>query len=243
MKLEGKRIVVIGGSSGIGLAAARLALNEGAAGVTIAGRSAERLDRAREGLADARVTTAVADVADPDAVTALFAGVAGPVDHVFNSSGDLVAGSLVDGDLDTFQRGVDVRIWGNLNVVRAAVPHTARGGSITLMSGQLSSRFTAGVVFTTALANAVEAMARGLALDLAPFGIRANAIAPGYTDTPLMDAILGPGKDAALQQVAASLPVGRVATPEEVAEAVLLLMTNGFLNGEVLHIDGGGRHV
>jgi NAD(P)-dependent dehydrogenase (short-subunit alcohol dehydrogenase family) len=110
-------------------------------------------------------------------------------------------------------------------------------GSITCLSGQLGSRPAAGAVVTSAMNAAVEALAKGLALELAP--IRVNAVAPGLIDTPL----LGDARDQGAEWATATLPVGRIGRADEVAQAVILLMSNDYITGEVLHVDGGGRYV
>jgi NAD(P)-dependent dehydrogenase (short-subunit alcohol dehydrogenase family) len=246
MRFKGKQIVIVGGSSGIGLATARLALGEGAS-VTIAGRSEDRLRRAVEGLSapaddgtslsgSGRLRSVVADVADEASIRALFEG-EDRVDHLFLPAGELRpgGGDMLSGDLESMRSALEARLLGVAHVVRRAVPRMA-GGSITLMSGLYSTRPARGGAMAAAAVAAVEGMTRALALDLAP--IRVNAVSPGLVDTPLWDAF-GPHREAILAR-GASLPVGRVGRPEEVAEAVFFLMTNGFVTGTVLAIDGGG---
>jgi NAD(P)-dependent dehydrogenase (short-subunit alcohol dehydrogenase family) len=246
MRLEGKHLVVVGGSSGIGLETARLALAEGAS-VTIAGRSEDRLRRAVESLgnsrevgpAGGRVRPVVADVTDESSVRALFEG--GPrVDHLFVPAGELRpgGGDVLGADLNGLRSILESRLVGVAHVVRQARPKMA-GGSITLISGLYSTRPAPGGAFAAAAVAAVEGLTRALALDLAP--TRVNAVAPGLIDTPLWDAF-GPQREAILARGAA-LPVGRIGRPEEVAEAVLFLMSNGFVTGAVLSIDGGGSLV
>ena len=232
MCLRGSQVVVVGGSSGMGLATARAALAAGAA-VTIAGRSASRLSQAKDSLGECR--TVVADVTNEGDMQRLF-GELDRVDHVFVSAGRAAAGELLGTELGTLRFDVDQRFWGLISVVRQAVPKM-KGGSITCMSGLFGSRPAAGAVVTSAMNAAVEALAKGLALELAP--VRVNAVAPGLIDTPMLADYREPGSEWA----SATLPVGRIGTPDDVAQAVLLLMTNGFMTGEVLHVDGGGRHV
>ena len=237
MALEGERVVVVGGSSGIGLETARLALAAGAS-VTIAGRSQDRLRRAAADLGGA-VRSVVADVTDDGSVKALFEGET-RVDHVFLPAGELKpgGGDVLGADLSALRSILESRLLGVVHVVRRARPKMA-GGSITLMSGLYAIRPAPGAALGAAAVAAIDGMTRALALDLAP--IRVNAVAPGLIDTPLWDSF-GPQREAILAQ-ATALPVGRIGRPDEVAAAVLLLMSNGFITGTVLAIDGGGSLV
>ena len=232
MSLQGKRVVVIGGSSGIGLATAQLA-NEMGAKVTIASRSKPKLDQAIQHIGEALAITV--DITNESDIKRLFAGLES-VDHIFIAGGVMLAGKIMEAEMSTFRADVEQRFFGPLQVVRYAVPRM-RDGSITLLSGQYGSRPSAGFVVTAAMNAASEVLAKGLALELAP--IRVNAVAPGLTDTPM----LGAHREGASQWAGSTLPVKRMGLAEEVAQAVLLLMTNGFITGEVLHIDGGGRLV
>jgi NAD(P)-dependent dehydrogenase (short-subunit alcohol dehydrogenase family) len=235
--LEGERVLVVGGSSGIGLETARLALAAGAS-VTIAGRSEDRLRRAAADLGGA-VRSVVADVTDDGSVKALFDGEP-RVDHVFLPAGELKpgGGDVLGADLSALRSILESRLLGVVHVVRRARPKMA-GGSITLMSGLYANRPAPGAALGAAAVAAIDGMTRALALDLAP--IRVNAVAPGLIDTPLWDSF-GPQREAILAQ-ATALPVGRIGRPDEVAAAVLLLMSNGFVTGTVLAIDGGGSLV
>jgi NAD(P)-dependent dehydrogenase (short-subunit alcohol dehydrogenase family) len=235
--LEGERVVVVGGSSGIGLETARLALAAGAS-VTIAGRSEDRLRRAAADLGGA-VRSVVADVTDDGSVKALFDGET-RVDHVFLPAGELKPGSgdVLGADLSALRSILESRLLGVVHVVRRARPKMA-GGSITLVSGLYANRPAPGAALGAAAVAAIDGMTRALALDLAP--IRVNAVAPGLIDTPLWDSF-GPQREAILAQ-ATALPVGRIGRPGEVAAAVLFLMSNGFVTGTVLAIDGGGSLV
>jgi NAD(P)-dependent dehydrogenase (short-subunit alcohol dehydrogenase family) len=219
MRLEGKRVVIIGGSSGIGLETARLALAEGGL-VTIAGRSEDRLRRSADSVLSGgdRLRTVAADLSDESSIRSLFTR-EGHVDHVFVPAGELRprGSDLLKSDLDALRPKMDC-------------------GSITLMSGLYSTRPAPGGGMAAAAVAAVEGMTRALALDLAP--IRVNAVAPGLIDTPLWDSF-GAQREAILAR-GAKLPVGRIGRPEEVAAAVIFLMSNGFVTGAVLSIDGGG---
>jgi NAD(P)-dependent dehydrogenase (short-subunit alcohol dehydrogenase family) len=230
MQLQGAHVVVVGGSSGIGLAAAQLARREGAT-ITIAGRSAERLAAAQRTLGEAR--TVVADIADEAAVRDIFHG-------IVVSAGNLGNGRIVQNDMATLRRIVDERIFGVVHVVRQAAPRIQQG-SITFTSGGLSSRPRLGAAMFTASLAAVEALAPALALELAP--IRVNAVTPGLIDTPLLNAAYGAERDTLVKNRAAALPGKRIGSAEEVAQLMLMLMTNAYVNGAVLHVDGGGRYL
>lgn len=234
MKLQGAHVVVMGGSTGIGLAAARLARHAGA-DVTIAGRSPDKLAQAQRALGEVR--TVAADITDEAAVGQVFEGLS-HVDHVLISAGTIINGRIIDNDLTNLRRIIDERIWGLTYVVRQAVPRMTRG-SITFTSGGLSSRPRVGAAMLTAALAGVEALAPALALEVAP--VRVNAVTPGLIDTPLLHTAYGPERDTIVNTRAAILPGKRIGSAEEVAQAILMLMTNEYITGEVLHIDGGSR--
>jgi NAD(P)-dependent dehydrogenase (short-subunit alcohol dehydrogenase family) len=236
MNLQGAHVVVMGGSTGIGLAAAQLARRAGAE-VTIAGRSQEKLAQAQRELGEVR--TVPADITDEVAVRQVFEGLS-RVDHVLISAGTIINGRIVDNDLANLRRIIDERIWGLTYVVRHAVPRMTQG-SITFTSGGLSSRPRVGAAMLTGALAAVEALAPALALELAP--LRVNAVTPGLIDTPLLHTAYGPERDTLVKNRAAVLPGRRIGSADEVAQAILLLMTNEYITGEVLHIDGGSRFV
>jgi NAD(P)-dependent dehydrogenase (short-subunit alcohol dehydrogenase family) len=230
--IAGSHVVLIGGSSGIGLATAKAVLAAGAS-VTIASRSAERLEQAAAQLGPVR--TVVADITEEIDVQCLFDDL-DRVEHVFVSAGQYAEGTVVDAELETLRYDLGQRLWGPIYVIRHVVPKM-KTGSITLLSGQYASRPQAGAALTAAAQAAVETLAKGLALELAP--IRVNAVAPGLTDTPM----LGEFRDQGAEWARTTLPVGRIGRPDEVAQAVVMLMSNDYVTGEVLHIDGGGRLV
>lgn len=232
MDLQNKNVVVIGGSSGMGLATAVLVKEQGAR-VVIASRSRPKLDQAVQQIGEAQAI--VTDLTKESDIRKLFEK-QDQVDHVFISGGSMLIGKVVETDLQTFRVDVAQRFWGPLIVVRYAVPLMS-DGSITFLTGQYGSRPSVGSVVTAAMFAATEMLAKGMALELAP--IRVNALAPGLIDTP----ILGPHRDGFAKWAEDTLPMRRMGLVEEVAQAVVLLMTNGFITGEVLHIDGGGRWV
>jgi NAD(P)-dependent dehydrogenase (short-subunit alcohol dehydrogenase family) len=218
----------------MGFAVAALAQQQGAH-VTITGRSQEKLAEASKTLKGIR--TVAGQIGNEGDVERVFAELPA-VDHVYLAAGGLEVGKLADTPNATLARAVDERIWGTIYTIRHA-SRRMTGGSITLMPGVRGDRPLPGTSMITAMVSAVEGFTRALALELAP--VRANALAPGWIDTPLVTAVLGPHKEAVLTKEANALPTKRIGTVYEAAEAVLFLMTNGFMTGEVLHLDGGGR--
>ena len=234
MSLANTTIVILGGSSGMGLATAKAALAE-AARVVITGRSPERLQKARSELGD-RVRTVVLDVRDEPGTRALF-GELDRVDHVFITAGAVLFDPKLTTEAESIRPALDTRFWGAFNAAKSAAGKMGPGGSLTFMSGAAAIRPIRGASVATASCAAVEAFARALAVDLAP--IRVNAIQPGLIDTPFLDN-LGDRRNAFMAEYSKRLPVGRPGRPEEVADAVLFLMKNGFVTGITLTIDGGG---
>jgi NAD(P)-dependent dehydrogenase (short-subunit alcohol dehydrogenase family) len=234
MSLAGMTVVVLGGSSGIGLATAKRALKEEAR-VVITGRSQHRLDAAERELSP-EVVAVPLDVADEAGTRTLFERL-GRIDHVFITAGAVSFGRGLVPDTAALRPALDTRFWGALYAAKYAAPKMERSGSITLMSGTAAVRPLPGTSVATASCGAVEAFARALALDLAP--IRVNTIQPGLIDTPLIGELMGDRREAMITQEAARLPLRRVGKPEDVADAVLFLMRNGYVTGITLTIDGG----
>jgi NAD(P)-dependent dehydrogenase (short-subunit alcohol dehydrogenase family) len=234
MSLSNKNVVVLGGSSGIGLATAKAAQAEGAR-VTITGRSSERLRAAQNQIAG-DVKTVALDVADEEGTRALFSGF-DHVDHVFITAGTVLFDPKLAPDSSSLHPALDMRFWGAFNAAKFAATKMSSGGSITFMSGTTAARPLRGASVATASCGAVEAFARSLAVDLAP--IRVNTIQPGLVDTPFLD-VLGDRRDALIAEYSKRLPVGRPGRPEEIADAVVFLMKNGFVTGITLTVDGGG---
>ena len=236
MQLKNRNVLIIGGSSGIGFATAELAQAEGAT-VTITGRNRDKLDRAAQQLG--AIKTTIVDITNEADVQQLMAQF-DHIDHLVVLGASLASGKVVDTPLQELTRPIDERILGAVYAVRHAAPKMS-DGSITLTSGLFSTRPIAGMAMAAAAVGGVEAMSRALALELAP--IRVNAIAPGYIDTPLLQAAFADQYESVVKAQAATLPVKRIGTAEETARSILFLMTTSFITGEVLHLDGGGRYV
>ncbi|MGB6270821.1 MAG: SDR family oxidoreductase [Pseudolabrys sp.] len=230
MMLAGKKIVVVGGSSGIGLATAELAKREGA-DVTIASRNAERLKAAAEKIG---VIAIPADVTSDDSVSDLFRK-CGPVDHVVVTAAQLRTGPFKTVSMDDVRATMESKFWGAWRVARAA--EIRPGGSLTLVTGYLSTRPRSGAAIVSAVNGALESLTRGLALELAP--IRVNAVSPGTIDTPIRASMPEAARRDMLTKTAAALPVGRVGVGEDIARQILTFMAVGFATGSIVYIDGG----
>lgn len=236
--LNGRAVVIFGGTSGIGLAAAIQAKAQGAH-VTVIGSDATRAERAaRDNGLDA---WRAADVTDGDAVQAALADIP-KVDHLVLLAGSYAVGKVLNAKLDQLRRAFDERMWASVHAIRALGERLAKDGSITFISGMLSERPNAhGTAVLAAASAAMEALARGLALELAPR--RFNTASPGTTDTPLLARTLGSGRDAYVAALKEKLPLHRLVTADEVGAAVIFLMKTGSMTGETLHVDGGARLV
>ncbi|SEB89362.1 SDR family oxidoreductase [Terriglobus roseus] len=235
--MTGQQVVIIGGSEGIGLAVAKLARALGARVMAVS-RTKEKLEDARKTVSG--LETRVADINDAAAMEEVFSELSA-VDHVYIAAGSTKLGGPLDNPLSEFRHKFDERLWGAIDVVRAAHRHMRPGGSFTFTGGLSSDRPVPGAWVSGIGTMATEQLARVLALELAP--LRFNAVAPGYTDTPMWDSIF-PGSGAlALSDVARKNPVARLVTADEVAQAVLLLMQNGAITGETIHVDCGARLV
>jgi NAD(P)-dependent dehydrogenase (short-subunit alcohol dehydrogenase family) len=234
MQLTDAKVVILGGSTGIGFATARAARAEGAR-VTIAGRSSEKLKVARAALAN-QVETATLDVNDEAAVRGFFEARDG-IDHILITAGNPAHAPRLEIDTRLLRRAMDTRFLGALYAAKYGAPKMRGNGSIVFMSGSTSTTPLPGEPVVTASCAAVEAFARALAVDLAP--LRVNAITPGYIETPFLDDILGERKEAILAAAAARLPAKRIGRVEEAADGVLFLMKNEYVTGIALLVDGG----
>lgn len=239
--LAGRRLLVLGGSSGIGLATAAAAVDAGAA-VTLLARDAARLDAAARALrarrAGADVDVRAADIGDGDALGRALDQTP-DIAHVLLAAGGAVLGGALDDTPGDPLAAVDLRLRSAHTVVRRVAPRLPADGSLVLTGGLSTERPSRGAWAIAVATAATEQLARALALELAP--LRVNAISPGWTDTPMWDALLGAAKADVFHGVASRTPIGRLVAPEEVASAVLFLMSNRAMTGEVLHVDGGQR--
>jgi NAD(P)-dependent dehydrogenase (short-subunit alcohol dehydrogenase family) len=234
-RLAGQTVVVIGGSSGIGLETARRAREEGA-DVILTARDPDRLQRV--GL-ELGARTVAFDVNDEDRLMRFFADLAHQVDHVLVSGSGPQYVPFAELDAGKIRRGVE-RIVLSVEIARLAGVALRPAGSLVLIGGTSGRRASAGPLISAVTA-AMPALTRSLALELAP--VRVNLVAPGFVDTPLSASILGKGLDARREQLRATLPIRRVVGPEDVAALVVDLMVNTAVTGATFDIDGGQQLV
>jgi NAD(P)-dependent dehydrogenase (short-subunit alcohol dehydrogenase family) len=238
MTLNGKRIVVLGGSSGIGLATAQAAAREGAS-VVIASSQQARVDEALATLPGAEGHAV--DLTDAAAVEAFFVKV-GAFDHLMFTAGEtLQLGPLADTDMQAARRFFDLRYWGAFLAAKHGSGKIRAGGSIVFTSGLAGQRPHANWALGASICSAMEGLTRALAVELAP--IRVNIVCPGVVKTPLWANMAEADRDALYRQMEEHLLVGHVGEPAEIAQAYLYLMRQTYGTGQVVVVDGGGSLV
>jgi NAD(P)-dependent dehydrogenase (short-subunit alcohol dehydrogenase family) len=234
--LEGKRLAVIGGASGIGFAVAELALELGAQ-VIIGSPRAESVDAALSKLVSA--TGDVVDLTEEESVSSFFANLS-PLDHLAITAGDwdsMGPNPTNEIDLSAARAALNVRFWGSFAAAKHGSRYISPGGSITLTSGMLTRRPQKGLPLVTAMGGAMEGLVAALAVDLAP--VRVNAVSPGLTLTNVVRKMPSEYVDLAVSR----LPIPRAAEPTETASAYIYAMLNTYITGQVLPVDGGGSVV
>ncbi len=232
--LNDQRVLVMGGSSGIGEAVALRAANQGAE-VTIASRSSERLEAALTRL-PAGICARELDLCSDESVAAFFTAYS-PWHHVILAGSSTQVGSVRSLPLEQARDGMQNKFWGAYHLGRHV--RIERGGSLTFVSGVYAQRPNVNAVLQGAINAAIEGLMRGLALEFAPCGVRVNAVSPSTTATPLWDRLGAEGRKQKFAEMAQRLPVGKVATPDDIAQAIIFLATNAFATGSTLLVDGG----
>jgi NAD(P)-dependent dehydrogenase (short-subunit alcohol dehydrogenase family) len=235
--IAGKKIVIVGGSSGIGLGVAAATLESGA-DVVIVSRSPDKLQMAKQALnASNRVTSLVADMTQEAEVARMFNDV-GDFDHLVSTAGTLPPDEpIASADMDGVRRLIDNKLIGAVILAKHAVRTLKTGGSMTFTSGINKDKPPVpGGAVVSAIAGSFTYFARALALELAP--TRVNIVSPGWVDSPMWD-IVGDAKAGFFAEMAARLPAGRISTAADVAPAYIYLMESEFTTGETIRIDGG----
>jgi len=237
-QLLGQILVVIGGSAGIGLETARRARGEGAK-VILTGRNSERLQRASSEL-DA-MSTAAFDATDTASLERFFRDLPSPIDHVMVTAGQPHYGRLLDMDFEQTRRALEEHLLLMLKVARNVADKVRPGGALLFMGGTGGRRQGIGLGMVPTVTAALPVLTASLALELAP--VRVNLIAAGFVDTPLSASLLGDELENRRNQLRATLPIGRVVGPADVAALAVHIMTNTALTGATYDIDGGQQFV
>ena len=233
--LEQRTVLVIGRGSGIARAVT-LAVRKAGAKVVVAGRDAAALADAYQAYQDPGITAEAVDLTDEAGVEALAARL-GTIDHIVSTASARARGTVAELGHETMLQSFDTKVLGPILLAKHFAPRMPKDGSFVLFSGATARKPSIGMLAVAATNGAVDVVTRALAVELAP--IRVNAVSPGTIDTGAYDA-LGEDKKAALfDQRAHGNPVGRIGTPDDVAEAVVFALTNTFLTGVSLAIDGG----
>ncbi|MCO8277029.1 SDR family oxidoreductase [Actinoplanes sp. TRM 88003] len=235
--MKGSTVVVIGGTSGIGLETARMA-RAADADVVVTGRDRARLEAVRDELG---AVAEPLDLADTEAVARFFAGLPTPVDHVLVSGGGPFYAPIADMDFEQARAFLDQHILGYLRIVKLCAAAVRPGGSLTFISGTGARHAAVGISLAAIGTAAIGAIVANAALEIGP--VRVNAVAAGFVDTPLSARILGADLEARRQDLRDTLPIHRVVTASDVADLVLHLMTNTALTGAVYDVDGGQQLV
>ena len=233
--LKGKKVVVLGGSSGIGLEVSRQAEQLGAQ-VVIASSSAERVKQAVVEIGG-KTTGQALDLFDEAAIEKFFEGL-GPIDQlVYTAADSLHVSDLATTDLKAARKAFELRFWSVLAAVKYATPHIRKGGAITLTTGIYGQRPVKGIPIVASIATMLEGLTRALAIDLAP--IRVNCVSPGVVRTKLWDSMPEEQREAFFEATGKQMLVGRVGEPEEIAQTYLYLMQQGYSTGQTVIVDGG----
>lgn len=237
MSLAQQRILIIGGSSGMGLATAQR-LGQSGAEVFVAGRDAARLDAAVRSIGGKALGIA-ADFTDAASLASLVQRI-GRLDHLVLAAGGGAAwGPFAQVTADALRRAFELKLLGYWQSLQAALPVLRKDGSVVMLTGAASRVAMPGTAGLAAVNGGITQMAQTLARELAP--LRVNVVSPGLVDTPAYDGMPADAKAGMFAGAAKSLPVGRTGRSEDIAVAVEMLLANTFATGVLLDLDGGAR--
>lgn len=233
--LEGKRVILMGGTSGLGLATAQAAAAEGANVVVVSGNQ-ERVDSALKELPEGSEGYAV-NLSEEKAIKTFFDTI-GNFDHLVYTAGENISLiNISDLDVEVARNYFTIRFWGAFAAVKYGAPHINEGGSINLTGGTASPRPAAGWVLGSSICSAMEGFMRTMAVELAP--IRVNIVAPGVIKTNLWNGLTESDREGLYTYIENTLPLKRVGEAEDVAEAFLYTMKQKFGTGQIIGVDGG----
>jgi NAD(P)-dependent dehydrogenase (short-subunit alcohol dehydrogenase family) len=233
--LRDQTVLVVGRGTGIARAITLLARGEGAR-IVVAGRDKARLADAYADIADRQISAEVLDITD-DASIAALAERLGPLDHVVSTAAARARGNLADLQRENLRLSFDTKVIGPTMLAKHFAQQINPGGSFVLFSGVHAFKHNVGYLGVGITNGAVDFLTRWLAVELAP--IRVNAISPGVIDTGAWDSLGAEGKRDYFEHISAANPARRIGTPDDIASAVLFAMTNTFMTGVTLKVDGG----
>ena len=233
--LAGKKVVLLGGTSGIGLATALAVAREGAS-VVVVSSSRQRVDEALL-LLPKNSRGLIADLGDENQIETLFKEI-GEFDHLVFTAGDtLKFTELASLNINEARQSINLRFWGAVMAAKFGAPLIREGGSITLTTGAIGQRPRKGTVVIAAMASAIDGLTRALAFELAP--IRVNAVCAGTVRTNLLANVPEPEREVFFSNIGSKLLTGKVGEADDLAEAYLYLMRGSFTTGQILVVDGG----
>lgn len=243
MELKDKKVVIIGASSGMGLATAARFYKKGARLVMV-GRNHGKLEKAAQSIADSddRLTRIAADMTTDEGRRAIM-DASGSIDHLVVTAADLKYMPITDFTMEAAEQVVQSKLLAPLFLAQAALPILSKDGSITFVSGIAAERPIPGGALTGAVNGGLNALVRGMAIELAP--IRVNSVSPGWVETPIWQQVVPDEtkREQTFTAMRAKIPARRLGQPEDIAKAIESVATNGFMSGSTVYIDGGQRLV
>lgn len=234
MDLDNKNVLVIGGATGMGFATAKLVSDMGGK-VIIAGHNRQKNEKALEQLSN-NAKSQYIDVVNPDSIAELFSSIAA-LDHLFITAAPGGTGDFLKASLDIKETYIYGKFWSLFMITKRAVEIISEKGSITFITGGFTTKPTKGTVLVSAAFNAVEGFAKALAVELAP--IRFNVIRPGFIDSGFWDFMDKQERQKLFEENKQKIAVGRIGSSQDIAQMAVSIMTNSFINGQIIEVNGG----